>query len=62
MNKVSITITLLSLLMFNLSFVYADTVSEDSSGTIWVKGTDSTTTYCYTIGEGPAKKVICHER
>ena len=50
------------LLALNLSFAYGDTVTEDSSGTIWVKGTDGTTTYCYTIGEGPNKKVICHDR
>lgn len=52
--------TFLTVLPF--TFAYGDTVTEDSSGTIWVKGTDGTTTYCYTIGEGPTKKVICHER
>lgn len=55
-------LAIVGLLALNVVFAYGDTVTEDSSGTIWVKGTDGTTTYCYTIGEGPNKKVICHDR
>lgn len=63
MNKEILSIlAIVGFLALNVVFAYGDTVTEDSSGTIWVKGTDGTTTYCYTIGEGPTKKVICHDR
>ncbi len=60
MSKFCFMITLLCFLLMGASAVYSDTVSGDPPGPIWVKGTDGTRTYCYVVGSGTTKKVICH--
>lgn len=60
MNRILfVTILLISGLLC-IGRGYCDIVTGDSSGPIWVKGTDGTRQYCYVVGSGSTKKVICH--